>query len=1306
MIAAISPADYEETLSTLRYADQAKKIKNKAVVNEDPNAKLIRELKQELHALRDSLMIYAPEEVDKILSHGHLDSHTTGRTEAHDLVYVDTQGNTQHLTKEEMVDQLQTSEKLLNQLNQTWEEKLNATEAIHLERERALEELGVTVEKNNMGVYTPKTAPHLVNLNEDPLMTECLVYQLKPDITRVGRIDSEAADIRLSSLTIQSEHCWFEYLKGIVTLYPVKEAMVMVNGIRITEPRQLHSGFRIILGDCHVFRFNHPEEARKERDQQRTEGGERCPASPCPSVRESLQSPDVIDWGFAQREAVLHYYSPESKLDHLTDEDLKKLFDDIFRIRQTRKQRSDMDDETLSLASTSSARPRPPSTVLTADEMLDTPYLDTSTMTPSRDDLLRQVREEMQQQLDLQKNIYEKEIHRLETSHVYNDTASQVSQMSQMSQVSDVDEKLEHLREEMERMLGEQKQAYESKIKRIAMHLPPGTELYATPSPGTDEMLIHKTFMQWKSLCYVKMAETLISHAVLLKEVNVIAKELEKDVVYQFVILHEQTCANPPSFWEPTLNHPPRENALYFAKDTMPCVGVLGVDKKHQTTFVWSIEETKARLERMRDLYHAVEGVLERDSLQAQDLFYETPLSLYSLIGIAKVPIQNLAFQMSVESNVDVLCRHSGRVLGRLRVVISPMARSTARKVGNLTVPLSSEALKAPRPEQLLHVGQQQIFEVQLNTLSDLKESDATQIHAQFRLSSFGNVELNSSMDKLYATDPISGFGDAPIVFDYHQTLFTTVTADMFETITTKALTIEIHGIPQPAFLHRIVQESLEQEDMASPVTEKTRLAPDTKTHQHSLYLSAKEVWEHRLEGDFACRECPENGIIMEERHDIIAWIQLCELGPEGEYEPVEFIGPQETGVFSLQQGLQRRLSITLQHTSGKKLPWHTIEDVCIGEVCLVDANGLPVHSTVHSTPTPFVPIHLFPEQSCMGANDGTCRLSAQGPWDSSLHNFLYLNRATPSQHKVRVTLQWSVGCNTLADRMHFKMTLGLDIGERDARGFSSLFSFLGTHRRVHQQRAIFLLHCQLPPSRKLKDLWRLNTTDTYVRGEELLGPWRPRGISLVHDYREARQRILSRQDVAITRHTLLLSQQQQSRVLKRGDNVSVRPGCLNEGEKTALLEKVIGLWKLKFCPHSKLAIPDASHRTGEKGGECLLMPHLQHILLSDTVTKKGYLLHPENANEGWLRHWCVLKRPYILLYTDESEQEERGMMSLTSVRVEPLEETCAETANVFVIYTCHTVHLLRAPDAAERVDWISKIDQFYRVDSEQVQMN
>ena len=57
MVATISPAgdNYEETLSTLRYADRAKRIINHAVVNEDPNARIIRELRAEVDALKEML---------------------------------------------------------------------------------------------------------------------------------------------------------------------------------------------------------------------------------------------------------------------------------------------------------------------------------------------------------------------------------------------------------------------------------------------------------------------------------------------------------------------------------------------------------------------------------------------------------------------------------------------------------------------------------------------------------------------------------------------------------------------------------------------------------------------------------------------------------------------------------------------------------------------------------------------------------------------------------------------------------------------------------------------------------------------------------------------------------------------------------------------------------------------------------------------------------------------------------------------------------------------------------------------------
>lgn len=54
MMAAISPADYnyDETLSTLRYANRAKSIKNKPVINEDPKDALLRQYKEEIERLK------------------------------------------------------------------------------------------------------------------------------------------------------------------------------------------------------------------------------------------------------------------------------------------------------------------------------------------------------------------------------------------------------------------------------------------------------------------------------------------------------------------------------------------------------------------------------------------------------------------------------------------------------------------------------------------------------------------------------------------------------------------------------------------------------------------------------------------------------------------------------------------------------------------------------------------------------------------------------------------------------------------------------------------------------------------------------------------------------------------------------------------------------------------------------------------------------------------------------------------------------------------------------------------------------
>ena len=57
MIACLSPADnnYDETLSTLRYANRAKNIKNKPKINEDPKDAMLREYQEEIRKLKEML---------------------------------------------------------------------------------------------------------------------------------------------------------------------------------------------------------------------------------------------------------------------------------------------------------------------------------------------------------------------------------------------------------------------------------------------------------------------------------------------------------------------------------------------------------------------------------------------------------------------------------------------------------------------------------------------------------------------------------------------------------------------------------------------------------------------------------------------------------------------------------------------------------------------------------------------------------------------------------------------------------------------------------------------------------------------------------------------------------------------------------------------------------------------------------------------------------------------------------------------------------------------------------------------------
>ncbi|KAL5013425.1 hypothetical protein ScPMuIL_007695, partial [Solemya velum] len=254
MVATVSPSadNYEETLSTLRYADRAKRIVNHAVVNEDPNARIIRELREEVDMLKKQLDV------------------------------------AQSMKAPDVQERLEESEKLMKEISKTWEEKLAETERIHQERHEALEQMGISVETS--GIKVEQGRYYLVNLNADPSLNELLVYYLK-EHTLIGRHDAPIQqDIQLSGLGIMPEHCEVNIENNDVYVSPLDGARTCVNGSVIKQKTWVKHGDRILWGNNHFFRIN-------------------CPKPNNANSPQTAEPEQTIDYNFAQQELMMKEFS-------------------------------------------------------------------------------------------------------------------------------------------------------------------------------------------------------------------------------------------------------------------------------------------------------------------------------------------------------------------------------------------------------------------------------------------------------------------------------------------------------------------------------------------------------------------------------------------------------------------------------------------------------------------------------------------------------------------------------------------------------------------------------------------------------------------------------------------------------------------------------------------------------------------------------------------------------------------------------------------------------------------------------------
>ncbi|KAI6649541.1 hypothetical protein LOD99_6707 [Oopsacas minuta] len=695
MVAALSPADinYDETLSTLRFADRAKQIVCKAMVNEDPNARMIRLLKEELYKLRQ--VIIQENLVDKVeamginikgaiggagrgKSIGNTPSSTplnpdqnlsdaiqSNKREGKEDSDSDSDDNEEaklvkspSITAEVAYQQIKESEKLMQELTLPWQEKLDEAEKHKIETEEYMKKMGIAitvgedgVETTVKGVFSPKNTPHLVNLNEDPLMNECLIYYIKEGLTHVGRNDN--CDINLHGNYILPQHCHFENDKNIVRLVPQPGSYTFVNGTKITETVDVKQGARVILGVNHVFRFNNPQEVKKARS----------------SVLNFLDSSAKADYSLKQRNLPKKNRN-NSRLSgswnpNKPNENVNTLYPYDFEDDRIPSPTSDypMSEYAASDYSMSEYdRERsftPNSQIVTydfdyaQDELIRIQNMEGGDIV---DKLVDQRTTQIKTELEEAKiEIQEMNRQAMDYKRMYDELmeTQSVGGLSDRYSPEDIDE------EEEPKLLDGQKE------------------------------LLSKCVEKWRDYRYNEIRDALYDNTVLLKEANSISLELRQQVAFQFVLLTDCPYAHLPETLALGQDCESDEPESYSQFDNSSLkktiVAVEVSDARHGVTHLWSLEKLKQRIYAMHEMYEAcakLETISPLIKACNPDDHSRDPISVgngnnpffdrnpwYSLIGRSYVYLTHILLPMALEQTIAIVTDR-GDVMGHIDVLL------------------------------------------------------------------------------------------------------------------------------------------------------------------------------------------------------------------------------------------------------------------------------------------------------------------------------------------------------------------------------------------------------------------------------------------------------------------------------------------------------------------------------------------------------------------------------------------------------------------------------------------------------------
>ncbi|XP_068025518.1 kinesin-like protein KIF1A isoform X1 [Melanerpes formicivorus] len=1293
MVAALSPADinYDETLSTLRYADRAKQIRCNAVINEDPNNKLIRELKDEVARLRD--LLYAQGLGDIIDTHpaaggskyvSDLENNNDApgaelsycrdnlSTVTNAMAGISPSSSLSALSSraasvaslherimfapgsEEAIERLKETEKIIAELNETWEEKLRRTEAIRMEREALLAEMGVAMREDGgtLGVFSPKKTPHLVNLNEDPLMSECLLYYIKDGITRVGREDAEKRqDIVLSGHFIKEEHCLFrsDTRTGgevIVTLEPCEGADTYVNGKKVTEPSVLRSGNRIIMGKSHVFRFNHPEQARQER--------ERTPCAETPA--------EPVDWAFAQRELLEKQgidmkQEMEQRLQELEDQYRREREEANYLLEQ---QRLDYESKLEALQKQMDSRYYPE-----ANEEEEEPEDEVQWTEREFELALWAFRKwKWYQFTSLRDLLWGNAIFLKEANAI----SVELKKKVQFQFVLLTDTLYSPLPPDL---------------------LPPDAAKDREKRPFPRTIVAVEVQDQKNGATHYWTLEKLRQRLDLMREMYDRAAEVPSSVM--------EDCDNVVTGGDPFYDRFPWFRLVGSSDisgcNSSPLFNTCMSERMADLTPSPTFSNPDSDITEPADEQHQGQEEEEEAEDLEEDIFPECPLCdgrdpfydrspLFSLVGRAFVYLSNLLYPVPLVHRVAIVSE-KGEVKGFLRVAVQAisadeeapdygsgvrqsgmakisfddqhfekfqsescpavgMSRSgtsqeelrivegqgqvsdvgpSADEVNNNTCAVTPDDLLLDSPEKpgpdgpletaLDHLKLGSTFTFRVTVLQ------ASSISAEYA-DIFCQFNFIHRHDEAFSTEPLKNTGRGPPLGFYHvQNIAVEVTKSFIEYIKSQPIVFEVFGHYQQHPFPPLCK------DVLSPLRPSRRHFPRVMPLSKPVPATKLNTLTRPSAGPCQCK------------YDLMVFFEICELEANGDYIPavVDHRGGMPChGTFLLHQGIQRRITVTLVHETGSLIRWKEVRELVVGRIrntpeadeSLIDPNILSLNILSSGYISPSQDDRQFLDSdipSIALGNDTRTFYQFEAAWDSSMHNSLLLNRVTPYREKIYITLSAYIEMENCTQPAVITKDFCMVFYSRDAklpasRSIRNLFGS-GSLRASESNRVTGVYELSLcrvadagSPGMQRRRRRVLDTSVAYVRGEENLAGWRPRSDSLILDHQWELEKLSLLQEVEKTRHYLLLREKLET--TQRLGLETLSP-CSSEDSESRSTSCISSPLSADGAPEGRTSPPETpSERQKELAVKCLrLLTHTfnreyshSHVCVSASESK------------------------------------------------------------------------------------------------------